>query len=182
MKKRGGSLDNNVWILYIVVVFAFLNLVAFFIAQEWNSAIFFVLVAVVSNAFKLSRTVSLILAMVCTHMFRASNLLREGLENSKDDKKKSHEKQPFVSKEKKKSKEEEPEPHSKKDELHEKAARVLNNNTLEGLTDVTDDLKQRQDQLHQLAGQLEPLMNQASKMLEKLPEGFLQNAFKNKKQ
>jgi len=175
MKKRGGSLDNNVWILYIVVVFAFLNLVAFFIAQEWNSAIFFVLVAVVCNAFKLSRTVSLVLAMVCTYIFKASNLLREGLENKKDKSNK-----PPVTPKKLKT-EPVPEPHTKPAELQNQAAPIINNNTLEGLTSTAKDLNARQDQLKQLAGQLEPLMNQASKMLDKLPQGFLNNAFKNKK-
>lgn len=178
MKKRGGSLDNNVWILYIVVVFAFLNLVSFFIAQEWNSAIFFVLVAVVCNAFKLSRTVSLVLAMVCTYFFRANNLLREGLENKK--KTPTSHKQPFTPK--KPKTEPDPEPHTKSAELQNHAAPVVNNNTLEGLTATAKDLNARQDQLKQLAGQLEPLMNQASKMLDKLPQGFLNNAFKNKKE
>jgi hypothetical protein len=171
MKKRGGSLDNNVWILYVVVVIAFLNLVSFFIAQEWNSAIFFILVAVVSNAFKLSRTVSLILALVCTHIFRASNLLKEGLTTEKD---KSSEKNKSKKNKEVTPKKPEPEPHEKK----ETGAPVLNNHTLEGLTQAAEAMTKRQNDLKELAGQLEPLMSQASKMLDKLPEGFLQNAFK----
>ena len=57
----------------------------------------------------------------------------------------------------------------------------INSNTLEGFTSTANGLMERQDKLHELAGQLGPLMNQASSMLKQLPEGFLQNAFKNKK-
>jgi hypothetical protein len=173
MKKRGGSLENSNVVLYIVAAIAFFNLVAFLTARDWNSIAFFVLAGFVAYALKLGPVVSLVIAIISANVFRASKALQEGLENKKHKQKKMSPK-----KDEKKS---DPLPKESKSTAENAAPTVLNSNTLEGLTSTANGLMERQDKLHELAGQLGPLMNQASSMLKQLPEGFLQNAFKNKK-
>ena len=171
MKKRGGSLENNI-ALYVVVAIAFFNIVAFLTAQDWNSFAFFVLAGVVAYAFKLSIMLSLIIAIVGANVFRASKALQEGLETKKNSPPKNNE-EPEKEEPKKA-----PEPKESKSSAENAAPAVLNSSTLEGLTSTATSLMERQDKLHDLAGQLGPLMKQASQMLKQLPEGFLQNAFK----
>ena len=170
MKKRGGSLENNIP-LYIVIIIAFFNMTAFLTARDWNSIAFFILAGVIANAFKLSLILSLVIAIVSANVFRASKALQEGLENKKKPKiptpKKDDKKQPL--------------PKESKSSAKNAAPTSINSSTLEGLTSTANGLMERQDKLQDLAGQLGPLMKQASSMLKQLPEGFLQNAFKNKK-
>jgi hypothetical protein len=174
MKKRGGSLENSNVVLYIVAAIAFFNLVAFLSAHDWNSIVFFALAGFVAYALKLGLVLSLVIAIISANVFRASKALQEGLENKKH-KPKKH------SSPKKDDKKPDPLPKESKSTAENAAPTVLNSNTLEGLTSTANGLMERQDKLHELAGQLGPLMNQASSMLKQLPEGFLQNAFKNKK-
>jgi len=172
MKKRGGSLENNI-VLYVVALIAFFNVVAFLTAHDWNSIAFFVLAGIIANVFKLSIVVSLIIAIISANIFHASKTLQEGLENKKN----KPAKKKNVPKEEKKAT-----PLPKESKSTENAAStLLDSSTLEGLTSTANGLMERQDRLHDLAGQLGPLMKQASQMLKQLPDGFLQNAFKNKK-
>jgi hypothetical protein len=175
MKKRGGSLENSNIVLYVVAAIAFFNIVAFVTAHDWNSIIIFALAGFVATTLKASLQLSLIIGIVCANVFRASNLLQEGLENKKKTKPKqrkvvtkSSEPQPVANKA----------PSSTADNA---ADAKIDMTTLEGLTSTANGLMERQDKLHELAGQLGPLMKQASSMMKQLPEGFLQNAFKNKK-
>jgi uncharacterized membrane protein len=174
MKKRGGSLENNI-ALYVVALIAFFNVVAFLTARDWNSIAFFVLAGIIAYAFKLSIMVSLIIAIISANVFHASKALQEGLENKKH---KPSKKKHVLKKDEKKAN---PLPKESKSSAENAAPALLNSNTLEGLTSTANGLMERQDRLHDLAGQLGPLMKQASSMLKQLPDGFLQNAFKNKK-
>lgn len=171
MKKRGGSLENNI-ALYVVVAIAFFNMVAFLTARDWNSVAFFVLAGVVAYTFKVSILLSLVIAIISANVFRASKSLQEGLETKKNSPPKN---EPEPTKEEPKSP---PAPKESKSTAENAAPALLNSNTLEGLTSTANGLMERQDKLHELAGQLGPLMKQASQMLKQLPEGFLQNAFK----
>jgi hypothetical protein len=171
MKKRGGSLENNI-ALYVVVAIAFFNMVAFLTDEDWNSVAFFVLAGVIAYTFKLSLMVSLVVAIVGANVFRASKSLQEGLENKKNSPPKNKEEP------KKEEPKKAPEPKESKSSAENAAPAALNATTLEGLTSTANGLMERQEKLHDLAGQLGPLMKQASQMLKQLPEGFLQNAFK----
>ena len=171
MKKRGGSLENSNVLLYIVAAIAFFNLVAFLSVHDWNSIAFFALAGFVGYSLKLGPVLSLVMAVVSANVFRASKSLQEGLENKKK-------KPAKPSAPKKSEKKPEPVPKESKSTAKNAAPTVLNSNTLEGLTSTANGLMERQDKLHELAGQLGPLMKQASSMLKQLPEGFLQNAFK----
>lgn len=178
MKKRGGSLENTNIALYVVAAIAFFNIVAFLTAHDWNSIAFFLLAGFVATTFNVSPLLSLVIAIVSANVFRATKSLQEGLENKKKPKKPVQPTQPSIAKPTTK----EPTPHKEENSSADNAApTALNSNTLEGLTSTANNLMERQDKLHELAGQLGPLMKQASSMLKQLPDGFLQNAFKNKK-
>ena len=175
MKKRGGSLETNNIALYVVAAIAFFNIVAFLTARDWNSIIFFALAGFISITLKASPLLSLVIATISANVFRASKSLQEGLENKKKPKTKQPPKivKPPSS---------DPLPNKDISPTADNAADAkLSLNTLEGLTSTANGLMERQDKLHELAGQLGPLMKQASSMMKQLPDGFLQNAFKNKK-
>jgi len=174
MKKRGGSLENNM-VFYIVVIIAFFNIVAFLTVRDWNSIAFFVLALVIANAFKINPILSLVIAIISANVFRASKSLQEGLKNKK------HKPPKHVKPHLKKNDNPDPLPKEPKSSAKNAASTSIDSTTLEGLTSTANGLMERQDKLHDLAGQLGPLMTQASKMLKQLPEGFLQNAFQNKK-
>jgi len=172
MKKRGGSLENSNVLLYVVTTIAFFNIVAFVTAYDWNSVIIFALAGFIATTLKSSLLLSLVIAIISANVFRASNMLQEGYKNKKKPKPKPK-----------------PAPKSTSEPLANKAPSSTAENaadakidmtTLEGLTSTANGLMERQDKLHELAGQLGPLMKQASSMMKQLPEGFLQNAFKNK--
>ena len=175
MKKRGGSLENSNVVLYIVAAIAFFNLVAFATAYDWNSIIIFALAGFMATTLKVSPVLSLIIAIISANVFRASKSLQEGYQNKKNPKAKK-------SQPKAKSKATEPLANRTESSIAENAADdKIDMSTLEGLTSTANGLMERQDKLHELAGQLGPLMKQASAMLKQLPDGFLQNAFQNKK-
>ena len=72
-------------------------------------------------------------------------------------------------------KKKEPIPDEKKSEY---STPIKEGTTLEGLTQSANNLMDRQEKLHQLAGQLEPMMKQAQQMMNNLPKGFLKDAMK----
>ena len=150
MGKRGGSLENKP-LLYIVFVIAVFNVVAYVSVQDWNSVMVFVLAGLVTYAFDVNKTLVLIAAIISASVFRASKYM-EGMTKKKKG----------------------PIPHEKKAEL----ASIKEGTTLEGLTQSANNLMDRQEKLHQLAGQLEPMMKQAQQMMNNLPKGFLKNAMK----
>jgi hypothetical protein len=150
MGKRGGSLENKP-LLYIVFVIAVFNIVAYVSVQDWNSIIVFVLAGLVTYAFDVNKTLVLVAAIISASVFRASKYM-EGMTKKKK----------------------EPIPNEKKSEL----TPIKEGTTLEGLTQSANNLMDRQEKLHQLAGQLEPMMKQAQQMMNNLPKGFLKNAMK----
>jgi hypothetical protein len=174
MKKRGGSLETNNIALYVVAVIAFFNIVAFARVSDWNSIIIFALAGFMSLALNANLLLSVVIAIISANVYHASKSLQEGLENKKKPKPKNT---PTVEKSNNV-----PLANKAPSSTAENAADAkLDLSTLEGLTSTANGLMERQDKLHELAGQLGPLMKQASSMMKQLPEGFLQNAFKNKK-
>lgn len=177
MKKRGGSLENNKLIFYVVAVIAFFNIIAFLTARDWNSIIFFGLAGFVSYTFKLSPTLCLIISLVSANVFRASKSLQEGLTTEeptelkpvkKNVKPDNNLKLPQLDRDKK------PIPEPSNDTKTEKKSSALTAEHFEGLTNTAEGLMKRQDKLHELAGQLGPLMKQASAMM-KHSEKFFKN-------
>jgi hypothetical protein len=78
MKKRGGSLENSNVLLYVVTTIAFLNIITFVTAHDWTSVIIFALAGFVATTLKANLRLSLIIAIVCANVFRASKVLQEG--------------------------------------------------------------------------------------------------------
>jgi hypothetical protein len=150
MRKRGGSLENKP-LLYIVFVIAVFNVVAYVSVQDWNSIMVFVLAGLVTYAFDVNKTLVLVAAIISASVFKASKYM-EGMTKKKK----------------------EPVPNEKKAEL----TSIKEGTTLEGLTQSANNLMDRQEKLHQLAGQLEPMMKQAQQMMNNLPKGFLKDAMK----
>jgi hypothetical protein len=152
MKKRCASLENKP-LLYIVFVIAVFNIVAYVSVQDWNSILVFVLAGLITYTFDTNKTIVLIVAIISASVFKASLFMKEGMEQ-------------------KKKKEKEPVPD---DEKIEYASPIKGGTTLEGLTKSANNLMDRQEKLHQLAGQLEPMMKQAQMMMNNLPKGFLKD-------
>ena len=155
MKKRGGSLENKP-LLYIVFVIAIFNIVAYVSVQDWNSILVFVLAGLITYTFDTNKTIVLIVAIISASVFKASLFMKEGMEQKK----------------KEKEKEKEPVPD---DEKIDYASPIKGGTTLEGLTKSANNLMDRQEKLHQLEGQLEPMMKQAQMMMNNLPKGFLKD-------
>lgn len=139
---KSSVVDRRV-IVYILVVVAVVNLVAYANVQDVQSIIFFALAFGVVYSFDKNLMAALIAAIVGTSMFRAVVIMREGME-AKDPAKKN-----------------------KLDPL-----KALGTNGVDGMK----SLMKQQEGLMQMAQNLQPLMQQASKLLEGLPDGVLEQA------
>jgi hypothetical protein len=140
---KSAVVDRRV-IVYILVVVAVVNLVAYANVQDVQSIVFFVLAFGVVYSLDKNLMVALIASIVGTSMFRAVVVMREGME-AKDAKA----------------------PIKKPDPL-----KALGTNGVEGMK----SLMKQQEGLMQMAQNLQPLMQQASKLLEGLPDGVLEQA------
>lgn len=138
---KSSVVDRRV-IVYILIVVAVVNLVAYANVQDVQSIIFFVLAFGVVYSFDKNLMVALIAAIVGTSMFRAVVIMREGMEAN-------------------------PTKPKKADPL-----KALGTNGVEGMK----SLMKQQEGLMQMAQNLQPLMQQASKLLEGLPDGVLEQA------
>jgi hypothetical protein len=163
MKKNGKPLENKM-LFYVVCVIAIFNIIAYLSVRDWHSLIFFVLAAMVAYGFKLGNTLILIIAILSANIFRASNIMREGLETKK--------KQKAV-----------PKPNEKKTDFadadDDEDDKQHSTETLEGLTKSAHKLMDRQQSLQAMTNQLEPMMKQAMQMMNQLPKDFLKKNMKN---
>jgi hypothetical protein len=143
--KRGGSLDNTLY--YVVLIVAILNIIAYASVQDWKSIGCFVLAGVAMTVFNKNKTVILIVAILSAAVCR--NVYIEGMTKKKD----------------------------KLDELKD----LMKGANLEGLklSGKASSLAKKQKDLFHMAKKLEPMMQQASKMMAGLPEGFLEKAMQN---
>jgi len=231
MKKTVSSLEKNKLLFYVVVAIAFVNIFVFASKQDWNPIIVLVLAAIVAYFFKVGKTLSLLIAIICSLLFRAGTRMQEGMGTERptnaskpkvtptdpvalkdnvppvdnhpgalqrDDPTPSKLKptRPGFAPAASMGATATPSPHESPTSANKITAGHSatmstatpvkdddNKKALEGLTSITStahELMGRQDQLHKLAKQLGPLMKQASKMMKQLPDGFLQNALKNK--
>ena len=161
MKKNSKPLENKM-LFYVVCVIAIFNIIAYLSVRDWHSLIFFVLAGMVAYGFKLGNTLILIIAILSANIFRASNIMREGLETKK--KQKST-----------------PKPNEKKTDFAatDEEDKQHSPETLEGLTKSAHKLMDRQQSLQAMTNQLEPMMKQAMQMMNQLPKDFLKKNMKN---
>jgi len=152
---------ENKMLFYVIVSIAVLNVIAYLSVEDWNSLIFFFLAGFLAHAFKLGNTLSLIVAILCANIFRATKSMREGLENKK---KKKHKKHP------------DPVPDEKKIEYATDLKEPESFKSLEGLATKANDLVKRQENLQMMTKKLGPMMDKAMKLMDRLPKGFLEKA------
>jgi hypothetical protein len=139
-----SSVVDRRMIVYILIVVAVVNLVAYANVQDVQSIIFFALAFGVVYVLDKNLMAALIAAIVGTSMFRAVAIMREGMEDG-----------------------EKGAPKKKPDPL-----KALGTNGVQGMK----SLMKQQEGLMQMAQNLQPLMQQASKLLEGLPDGVLEQA------
>jgi hypothetical protein len=142
---KGGAVVDRRLIVYILMVVAVVNLVAFANVQDGQAIVFFFLAFGVVYSFDKNVMLALIAAIVGTSMFRAVVIMREGMEANPDA----------------------PVKPKKADPL-----KALGTNGVQGMK----SLMKQQEGLMQMAQNLQPLMQQASKLLEGLPDGVLEQA------
>ena len=142
---KGAVVDRRV-IVYILLVVAVVNLVAYAKVQDGQALIFFALAFGVVYSFEKNVMMALIAAIVGTSLFRAVVIMREGMDSKGPDT---------------------PAPKSKTDPL-----KALGTSGVQGMK----SLMKQQEGLMQMAQNLQPLMQQASKLLEGLPDGVLEQA------
>jgi hypothetical protein len=157
MKKNRIPLENKM-LFYVIVVIAVLNIIAYVSVQDWNSVIFFFLVGFLAHTFKLGNTLSLIVAILSANIFRATAIMREGLEN------------------KKKKKQPEPVPDEKKIDYAANLKEPETFKSLEGLANKADNLVKSQENLQMMTKKLGPMMDKAMKLMDKLPKGIFDKA------
>ena len=76
------NIITNKYILYIIVLVALMNVIGFITIRDYNSLIFFFVIALLSSYFSKNMTVNLLVAILGTNVLFANNRLREGLESN----------------------------------------------------------------------------------------------------
>ena len=73
------NLITNKYVLYIVVLVALTNVVGYLTIGDYNSLIFFFVIAILSSYFSKNMTINLLVAILGTNVIYANNQLLEGL-------------------------------------------------------------------------------------------------------
>ena len=73
------NLITNKYVLYIVVLVALANVVGYLTIGDYNSLIFFFVIAILSSYFSKNMTINLLVAILGTNVIYANNRLLEGL-------------------------------------------------------------------------------------------------------
>jgi MFS superfamily sulfate permease-like transporter len=131
----------------ILVILAAFNLMALYKQNDMNAIVFFVLVAGVIYTLTKAVTTALVVGILASTMFRAVEVMREGMADKKSKKSKTA---------------------------------VASAVGPEAMDDMKSLMKQ-QEGLMQMAQNLQPLMQQASKLIEGLPDGVLERAMQKLK-
>ena len=143
----------------LLLIIAILNLISYASVNDWKSSMILLLAGFIT--YTTQNEIVLFVGILAAALFRT--VLTEGLENAKPESKPKKKLEPKV-----------PEP-------------VMTDSYLEGLTQLTQQsasLAEQQGGLIDMASKLGPMMKQAEKMMQNLPEGFLDAAlekFKTKK-
>ena len=167
MKKH--SLESKL-LFYVVFVIAFFNILMFLSAKEWNAIIVFLLVLFISYALQVSITLSFVFALITANVFKATNLLKEGLSTKK--KKKTPPTRPKVyipSPTIAKTTVDKSNSSSKQVSTSSPIKQGFETNTLAGLENAAGDVIKSQETLSEMTAKLGPLMDHAHKIMKLLP-------------
>jgi len=156
--KRGGSLDNSTYFLAVIVL---LNAIAYASVKDWKALSILMVAGIGSYTFE-NKGIILFVGLLVAALSRS--VLIEGLENEKSEKEKKVKdvKMPEI-----------------KTDIIDGDATSIKGATLEGLSQQAGQLAERQSNLFSMAKELAPMMKQAENMMNKLPQGFLEQAMKN---
>jgi hypothetical protein len=157
--KRGGGLESPV-VYMILVVLSVLNLIAYISVRDYTAIFSFLIGGGFIYLMYPNKSIALFAAILIGAAFRTT--YKEGLKV-----KKKLVKHPMGAQIKSKDK-----------------SVDLENNTIEGLVGATDKLMKNQQNLTDMTKQLGPMLKNATKLLDKLPDGFLNKAmekFNNRK-
>ena len=154
----------------LLLIIAGLNLITYISVKDWRSTMVLLLAGLIT--YNTQQEIVLFLGILTAALFRS--VVLEGFEKSEDS---NAPKAPDAPKstdppKKKITKDTVPEPSS---------APMLSSSYIEGLTQKSKELSAQQGGLMEMMTQLGPMMKQAEKMMDKLPEGFLDAAIKNMK-
>lgn len=149
--KRGGSLDNTSIFLVVIVI---LNAIAYASVKDWKALSILMFAGIATYAFE-NKGIVLFVGLLVAALSRSIYI--EGMKNKK-----------------KASKIPENPP-----EIIDGDATTIKGASLEGLSQHAEKLAKRQTDLFAMAKELGPMMKQAENMMNKLPQGFLENAMKN---
>jgi hypothetical protein len=149
-------------IMVLLLIIAGLNLITYISVKDWKSTMILLLAGLIT--YNTQQEIVLFLGILTAALFRS--VVLEGLTTTPDSD------APKAPPKKKIIKNTEPEPSS---------APVLSASYIEGLTQKSKELSAQQGGLMEMMTQLGPMMKQAEKMMDKLPEGFLDAAIENLK-
>jgi len=173
MKRGGGTLESPV-VYMVVVVVSILNIISYASVRDYKALFSFFIGAGFIYILYPNKTIALFVAILIAAAFRTNY---EGL------KVKQKLKQPV-----KPATPTKPDAPVKPEGVSIKSiddkSVDLENNTIEGLVGATDKLMQNQQNLSEMTKQLGPMLKNATKLLDKLPDGFLNKAmekFNNRK-
>ena len=148
--------------MVLLLIIAGLNLITYISVKDWRSTMILLLAGLVT--YNTQQEIVLFLGILTAALFRS--VVLEGLTNGESDSKATDPPK------KKVTKDTGPEPSS---------APILSASYVEGLTQKSKELSAQQGGLMEMMTQLGPMMKQAEKMMDKLPEGFLDAAIENMK-
>jgi hypothetical protein len=153
--KRGGSLDNTSMFLVIIVI---LNAIAYASVKDWKALSILMFAGIATCVFE-NKGIVLFVGILAAALSRS--IYVEGMKNKKEKKKI-------------------PEKISENPtEVIDGESTTIKGASLEGLSQHAEKLAKRQTDLFAMAKELGPMMKQAENMMNKLPQGFLENAMKN---
>lgn len=187
-------------IFYIAVVLAVLNAIAFIVENNWTAFLFFLLATFATYSIKPQKTFALVVGIIVSNLFRASNGVHEGMVSSKstddmemEDGLDAVETSSSTKSEKKLTPTKVQKPKEKKqaiqydeddeeEEEEEEADGDLNLDTMFNSKGSLEGLMSRQTKLMQNLKDMQPMMAQAKNMLKSLPKGFVKKALEQFKQ
>jgi len=151
----------------LLLIIAGLNLITYISVKDWRSTMILLVAGLIT--YNTQQEIVLFLGILTAALFRS--VVLEGLTNG-DSTTPSTPTPPPPQKKKITKPDPGPEPSS---------APILSATYLEGLTEKSKELSAQQGGLMEMMSQLGPMMKQAEKMMDKLPEGFLDAAIENMK-
>ena len=182
VKKTVNKVLTNKYVLYIVAFLAATNILGYLSVQNFTSITFFILLAFLTQYFSKNMTVILLTAMIGTSLlFITHNFgitVKEGMKEGVSPNTKESEEEKGVPATAAEAAKEEMEPEIQEGVTAKHSLQslkeALGDKGIEGLNMDTEGLMVRQQQLQKSMKNLEPMMDQAKKMLDNFDPSTLE--------